>query len=495
MLRLQVLFQKKSEISFLTGSFLLFIAAIVSHYYFLQLDYFNLPKAKWETPAGYTKMQFVHLVIGTYFIPVAIILMSIFVSKSSKKTSYTSIYKLATYTSLTLISLLGCAVSAYYAGEVLGCIGYFCMGSSEASSTSSGLITVNLVFFAICVYFSIIFMWATFITGMAKCHEANTVSVANSTYYQIHNDMTSNTLSTNNLEALRAAEKSHRKAYRYSTLKELTLVALVFTVLYPIMILACTLLPTWWSDFTLFKIQKYQAQEPSKEYGFYWMLTFNDDVIMKLFPDIAIYFGAIYFVSLLGLLAQYWPPLKRFFHVRLTSTICLGQALLGFTLVALLAVSWFYWFNTHVYENNSNKIRTSAELAARSFGQIGNVVIGLLVLPVAKNGVWSKVFGVSWEGMIIYHKILGYTFLLIILSHMFSWWIVFSQKNSFPSDIFAVPMIYHKDNFTVPLSVLTSLFMFIIMGGLTFHLIRRKNYELFYYFHLFSGIIFLAVLW
>jgi Ferric reductase like transmembrane component len=493
MARLPDLFQKEAEISFLSGSLLLFIAGIASHYYFLQIDYFNSSKSEWSTPAGYTKWQFVHLVIGTYLIPVAIILMSIFISKSSKQTSYTSMYKLATYTSLSLISLLGCAVSAYYSSEVLGCLGYFCIGSSEKTPNSSGLITVNLVFFTICLYFAIILMRATFTIGVAKYHESNTV--VKPTYSQLRNDITSNNLSASNLEALRTSEKAHRKAYRYSTMKEMVLIALVFAVLYPIMIVACTLLPTWWSGFTRYKIQMYQAQVPSKAYGAYWMLTLNDDVIMKLFPDIAIYFGAIYIVSLLGLWAQYWPPLKRFFHTRLTSSMCIGQALLAVMLVALLGVSWYYWFSIHVYENNSRKIRTTAELAARSFGQLGNIVIGLLVLPVAKNGVWSRVFGVSWEGMIIYHKILGYTFVLLIFSHMISWWVVFSQKGSFPSDIFAVPMIYHSDNFTVPLGVLTALFMFIIMGGLTFHLIRRKNYELFYYFHLFSGIIFLTVLW
>ena len=271
--------------------------------------------------------------------------------------------------------------------------------------------------------------------------------------------------------------------------------SLVFLLLLPIMILACTILPTWWSGFSRYKIETYQLLEPSQGYGVYWAVLMNDTVIAKLFPDIVIYYGAIYLVCMLALTAQYYSPLKRFFHLRLTPSVCVGQAMIGTGLWMLLVGEWCYWYFSHGWESETISSRSNAELAARSFGQIANVVIGLLVLPVAKNGVWSRIFGVSWEGMIVYHQILGYALLLIVLMHMFSWWYVFAEVGTFPHDIFAVPMEYHQDNFTIPLSVLTSLFMFVIMGGLSFHLIRRANYELFYYFHLFSGIIFLSVLW
>ena len=297
------------------------------------------------------------------------------------------------------------------------------------------------------------------------------------------------------MDALRDNERRHRYAYRRAWLSEAIFIALVFFMFFPIFIFACTILPTWWTGFTRYEIQKYQKFVPPQAYGTYWAVKMNETVVLKVFPDIALYYGFIYLVSLLALTAQFWPPLKRFFFIRLTRTVSVGQALLAVGLVALLVSEWCYWFFSHAWENNLTKPRPTAEKAARSLGQIANVVIGLLVLPVAKNGVWSRVFGVSWEGLIAYHRMLGYAFLLIVLAHMLSWWYVYHLKGSFPSDIFAVPMTYHKDNFTVPLSVLTSLFMFVIMGGLTFHVVRRLNYELFYYFHLFSGVVFLSVLW
>lgn len=296
------------------------------------------------------------------------------------------------------------------------------------------------------------------------------------------------------IECLSSAERRHRTAASRTQKSEIILTVLVFLVLYPVLVLACTALPTWWNNFTAFKIQKYQASIPSQVYGTYWAVTVSDLLVLKLFPDILIYYGAIYLVCSMAVVAQIWSPLRKFFHKRLTPSVCVGQALLALGVLLLLIGEWCYWFFVHKFEHKSLH-RSNAELAARSFGLVGNAVLGLLVLPIAKNGVWSKVFGVSWEGMVVYHQILGYTFLLTILMHMFSWWFVFHEVGSFPSDIFSVPMAYHSDNFTVPLSIVTSFFMFVIMGGLTFHLIRRSNYELFYYLHFFSGIIFLSVLW
>ena len=496
-------------IGFLLNAAASFLISITCYYYFLANDYFVLPKKAWTTEAGYTKLDFVYFVLGTYFLPVGILLLLIFVSKSSKHRYSRPASKFFMYLFLTAVFSVGAAVSGNNAKDVLGCIGHFCTGKDGSALALPGVVSANLVLYFISLFFVIIFLGVTVMEGISL-YQKNSRRIFSSSALYSSTSATDNsalhysafTESPQNDKEIaedilitKAAEKRHRNVYRKAWISEAIFIALLFLVLYPILILACTLLPTWWNNFSRLKIQQYQMSVPSQAYGTYWALQLNNNILLKLYPDIAIYYGAIYFVSILALIAQFWSPLRLFFLKRLTPTVCVGQALLGFGLFSLLVGEWCYWFFSHAWENNLVKPRSNAELAARSFGQIGNVVIGLLVLPVAKNGVWSRIFGVSWEGMIIYHKILGYTFLLIILAHMFSWWAVYEIKGSFPSDIFAVPMTYHKDNFTIPLSVLTSIFMFVIMGGLTFHLIRRKNYELFYYFHLFSGIIFLSVLW
>ena len=493
-----------SGAGFLLSAASFFLISIASYYHFLGSDYFLLPKSAWKTDAGYTKLNFVYFLVGTYFLPVAIMFTLIFISKSSKYLPSRSYGKLLIYAFLLATFTVGCITSANNCSDVLNCIGLFCIGTSGASNTSSGVVSFNLVLFFIAIFFSVIFASLSLTEGFAlyqmrlKPEEYSSLNAVEKSPlvdsdFKVPTKPNSGT--RKHMEAVRSSERTHRKTYMQAWLSEALLMTLIFLVLYPILILASTLLPTWWSGFTRYKIQEYQLSVPSQAYGLYWSLTFKEKVVLKLYPDIVIYYGAIYLVSFLALLAQHWSPLRLFFHKRLTSTICVGQVLLGSGLVALLLGEWCYWFFGHSWENNLIKPRSNAELAARSFGQVGNVVLGLLVLPVAKNGVWSKLFGISWEGMIIYHQLLGYAFLLIVVLHMFSWWYVFALKGSFPSDVFSVPMTYHKDNFTVPLSVLTSFVMFIIMGGLTFNVIRRKFYELFYYFHLFSGVIFLSVLW
>ena len=48
--------------------------------------------------------------------------------------------------------------------------------------------------------------------------------------------------------------------------------------------------------------------------------------------------------------------------------------------------------------------------------------MGLLVLPVSKNSYLAYVFHISWESMILYHRILGATLYICIAAHMFLWW-------------------------------------------------------------------------
>jgi predicted ferric reductase len=128
-------------------------------------------------------------------------------------------------------------------------------------------------------------------------------------------------------------------------------------------------------------------------------------------------------------------------------------------------------------------------------GQIANCVAGLLILPVTRNSVWSLVFGVSWESIISFHQYMGWLLLLVIFMHMLLWWGVYVQQDTFPHDIFAVPMEYHSDNFTVPLAVIGFIVLLICMGALAQEWVRRANYELFYWAHHFAAVFFLIMLW
>jgi hypothetical protein len=105
--------------------------------------------------------------------------------------------------------------------------------------------------------------------------------------------------------------------------------------------------------------------------------------------------------------------------------------------------------------------------AARSMGQMANVLIAMVLLTQTKNSVWTIVFGngiifsimirisshpthwlflgVSWDEMLVFHQVIGYSILIAIAIHMLLWWKVYALNHSFPHDIFYVPEMYHSD--------------------------------------------------
>jgi hypothetical protein len=63
------------------------------------------------------------------------------------------------------------------------------------------------------------------------------------------------------------------------------IVASVLVILYPLIIAACMIMPTWWNLFTWSGINYYQALIPSTVYGWYLSVSVgNGTVVGKLFP-------------------------------------------------------------------------------------------------------------------------------------------------------------------------------------------------------------------
>jgi hypothetical protein len=110
------------------------------------------------------------------------------------------------------------------------------------------------------------------------------------------------------------------------------IIGVTFVLFYPFLIFACMALPTWWSGFTRSDIESYQSSTPSKSYGWYWSWTITDNVVLKLFPDIMIFYGTIYLVSCVALLAASYEPLHEILRSRsayLPSDTTVGETLLA----------------------------------------------------------------------------------------------------------------------------------------------------------------------
>ena len=62
--------------------------------------------------------------------------------------------------------------------------------------------------------------------------------------------------------------------------------------------------------------------------------------------------------------------------------------------------------NDHAYRGGKRPL-SNAHLAARVLGQTANFLMGLMLLPVAKNSVFTACFGIAWEQVIFVHVFLG----------------------------------------------------------------------------------------
>jgi len=210
-----------------------------------------------------------------------------------------------------------------------------------------------------------------------------------------------------------------------------------------------------------------------------------------LYSTVAVYYAFLYVISISALLTQCALPIRRAMHTALPVPswlhvrCSLGALLLVAALLAMLGIETYLWHN---HQFGTYPTPTSVEIWARVLGQLSGILLALLALPTARTSVWSQIFGVSWEAGIKTHIYLGYGFLAVSAAHMFCWWGRYAELNgtgmgSFPHDIFALPMQYHADNWTVQPVIFAWLLGVLCMGVFAHHRVRRACFELFYYSH------------
>lgn len=530
-------FIDRSGIAFLIAGLSFLTLGVITMNAFFKCDYIQIrDHSQWSVVGGYTVSQFVALVIATYMLPVGIIFMLIYAVQSYKNDWGGYWGKIIINFLLFLVFLAASVASYFQSADVLEC-GIFCMTgpSTQSDINNAAIVSFGLLYFIFSFGFTVLFLFMTIYAGLSYSDPepplatvqtveevkplipAATTSVVSkfALSFRGNKDSTpppsaSATAVAQSLQTSPSKNYSHLRggsgssitstgtpSPSHTRLISISSVCLVFAVLYPLLFFACTALPTWWADFTKYSIQKNLADQPSQEYGTYWSISLGDGIILKLFPDILIYYASIYAVACIALLSEAFPALRTRLHSRPTFLLSftVGEALLLITLIFLSVGLFIYWYFDHAWEQRAYSSRSAEERAARSIGQVANMVTGLLVLPVTRNSVWHVVIGVSWESMIKYHRYLGYLLGSLVMAHMGLWWKVYAQQDTFPHDIFAVPQEYHSDNFTIPLAVLTVFLSIILIFTLSLPIIRRANYDLFYWSHHFSLCVFLLMLW
>jgi hypothetical protein len=120
-----------------------------------------------------------------------------------------------------------------------------------------------------------------------------------------------------------------------------------------------------------------------------------------------------------------------------------------------------------------------SENLGRATGHVSLLNLGALLIPVTKNSLLVKIFGISYERTIVFHRWLArWTMLFLSIHHLIMLISFFSNLHDFSKFV------------NSPIWGLTAFYIFVLIAVLT--LFRRKLFELFSYSHklAFVGLLF-----
>jgi NAD(P)H-flavin reductase len=266
--------------------------------------------------------------------------------------------------------------------------------------------------------------------------------------------------------------------------------------------------PTLWSDADTSKGEKVWHLYNQQYIGYIPQVRVSNDIVLKLYPDVGMFYLYIYILCFIGLAAQFFPSLGRFLSTRRPILLgySQGEVILVLSFILFIALFFCYWYYIHMYEGYEPNHFNATQKWARTLGMMSLTVMGFMLLPVSRNSILSTVFGVSWEAMIKFHRWMGNIFLGFSMAHIFAFCLVFNEENIWPQALLRVVSKIEghspksnalvPDNYTVP--AMTVIFFFLVIPAFlfgTFNFVRRNYFEVFYFSHFASMILIMGTLY
>lgn len=443
----------------------------------------------------FTAGDWIGFCLHVFCLPISLILTLNFISHFNKSNIPDPIKAMCMFIFCILFFTLSGIVYHKWASYILDCGVINCMHYSIPLNGETGYVPIvgtYLFFICLCLGFSQLFF-------LIKLFRQRSRQISSGAY------------------SLMKSSNLRRKRHQYVA------IAVLFLIFFPFIILVVGILPPAFDAFTADGIKQFARKQVSQDHAackvnhtlmcpeyenavFHsFSYKLSDDVYVKVFPDVLIFYTFIYVISFLGLLSQIRCQCFDNMHKRHTSLGLSYWHLLFLLTVGILLITFtIYWGHDHAWHYGEPK--TAIERCARTLGQVASLVLSLLMLPISRNSAWPHVFKMPWESTVFLHRYLGIGFVVLVFCHMCFWWGTFSQQGFFPHDIFSVPMYYPRDglppseppqadNFTIQIGILVGFILYVVMGILSYESIRRKHFELFYYSHHFFLVIFGATLW
>lgn len=271
--------------------------------------------------------------------------------------------------------------------------------------------------------------------------------------------------------------------------------ALVAFVFFFVLFVAVALLPPLWNV----SIPPYLTFVSPYTMGSWVVGDFGFTI--KIFPDVVAYYLFISVMLAVGVLSACWPAFRAVLNrrIRIGSTSALNVLFrLGTTPGELVLMLLYlglngYWFAYWYAGNGRLAVLSSNERFARVFGHMVTLPMSLLVLPVARNSIWERVYGVPYESVLRYHRLLGVWFFVATTTHMLAWYVLWFSEGSWTLNVYTIYYKQYASDFTIPLVELAWICM-VAMVVTALPQFRRRHWELFKYTHHLFLFVFLAAL-
>lgn len=230
-------------------------------------------------------------------------------------------------------------------------------------------------------------------------------------------------------------------------------------------------------------------------------ITINDYLNYKFFPQIIIFYIFLYSVVLAGLVSRMVPKVREIMDRRpkvlkqVDATV--GEALFSFYIVLFTWITFCYvFFNWYADPHVKWLGSAVSERWGRCLGQTALFPMGVMILPVSRNSIWSAVLNYPGEQMLKFHKWAAGMFIVLSFGHLFAFMGVFASLGELPDALVVSPNTYRSQDSTI--GMMAGVVVFIVIPVFcvgTLNVIRRRYFEVFYFTHFASGILFLSVIW
>jgi predicted ferric reductase len=251
----------------------------------------------------------------------------------------------------------------------------------------------------------------------------------------------------------------------------------------------------WYSNYGIAAWAKHQIEPAIPQ------ITVSNDLNYKFFPQIIIFYVYLYSVICTAVAARYYKPLKDFLDQRPKILkdwdLTWGEALFAAYTVLFTFITFCYIFFNWYAEPHVKWLGSRvSERWGRCLGQTSLFPMGVMVLPISRNSIWAVMLDYPPEQMLKFHRWSAIMFLTLAASHTIAFMGVFGSLGEFPKAMMQSPNSYREEDSTI--GMMSGVVFFIVIPVfcvLTMNYVRRNYFEVFYFAHFCSGILFLATLW